>query len=105
MRIDDTELPTLHAHEGLGEGYEFERVEVLRGDCGLRTFAYRAVESHIDEGLQPFDWYKSLVVAGAREHELPELYIEMLEQIAAVEDADVVRARKNLEHIDSAFAS
>ncbi len=43
-------------------------------------------------GLQPFDWYVGLMLAGAREHGLDPGYIGMLAAVEAVADPDVERA-------------
>jgi hypothetical protein len=37
--------------------------------------AYIADASFIDDGLQPYSWYKDFVLAGAEDHQLPPEYI------------------------------
>ncbi len=62
-----------------GPGYERVEVVVTTANQTMRAFTYLARESHLDPALQPADWYRSLVVAGAREHGLPASWIRLLE--------------------------
>ena len=41
-----------------------------------------------------FDWYKRLIVDGAREHGLPDAYLAELERLPEREDPDPTRARR-----------
>ena len=64
-----------------GEGYGYDRQEDfpihLAGDgTKLDVTTYIANSKYIDVALKPFDWYLALVIAGARQHGLPEAYIE-----------------------------
>jgi hypothetical protein len=82
---------------GLNEaeaGYELREVAV-RGERGSSTaITYSAQGIHTDPTLQPFAWYKALVVAGAQEHGLPGDYVGRLEAVAARTDPDTARAEK-----------
>ena len=74
--------------EGLGSGYSEVLLSVPGfGDC----YSYVAKESHIDDALVPFDWYKELVLVGAREHRFPEEYLNEIDAIAACPDSDSSR--------------
>jgi gamma-glutamylcyclotransferase len=46
--------------------------------------------------VTPYDWYKALVIAGAREHGLPADYIAALAAAPAKPDPDKIRAARNL---------
>lgn len=48
-------------------------------DTKVRATAYLALPASIDDELLPDAWYRDLVVAGAREHDLPEDYIARIE--------------------------
>lgn len=87
----------LDAVEGLGRGYD-ERVLVL-ADYGA-TRCYVAAPAWIDASLRPFDWYRALVVAGARQHRLPAPYVARLEAAATLSDPDRARAGRHLALIE-----
>lgn len=53
---------------------------------------YMAGDRYIDPACLPFDWYRDLVVAGAREHGLPPTYVEELALTPAAPDPDATRA-------------
>jgi hypothetical protein len=75
-------------------GYELREVAV-RAEGGPRTaITYSAPLENTDPTLQPFGWYKALVVAGAQEHGLPGRYVGRLQTVAAIADSDVVRAER-----------
>ena len=85
---------TLDAIEGVGNGYDEIRLEVpAYGEC----FTYIAQDTFIDASLQPYDWYKSLVLAGAKYHGFPGDYVRQLESTAAIPDPD---PRRSVEQWD-----
>lgn len=92
----EAEKPALDRAEGLGEGYVQCNVEVLgAGGEVYQAFMYVAEPSSVDPSLKPYSWYKRFVVEGARQHNLPEWYIQTLEAIAAEEDPDRPRDAGN----------
>lgn len=80
--------------EGLGQGYEIKHVSLKAdGEESVNAFFYYATD--IQSGLQPYDWYKEHVLAGARFAGLPAPY---LNRIAAVEACpDPEHSRRNRE--------
>jgi hypothetical protein len=71
--------------EGVGEGYS----EISLRIPGLgQCVSYAASESHIDDSLRPYDWYKELVLLGARFHGFPDDYLDHIESVPAIEDPD-----------------
>jgi hypothetical protein len=86
--------PRLDLAEGLGQGYEHKAITVTtaagRMDAGLY------VATHIDADLRPFDWYQAFVLHGAREHGLPEHYVQGIAGVGVVVDADSARRATNL---------
>ncbi len=90
--IAQTEKAQLDRAEGAGRGYDEERLELSIGGRRYASFLYAASASHIDSALNPFHWYKRMVVAGARYHRLPGAYVAALEAVPSVEDADPARA-------------
>jgi hypothetical protein len=75
--IEPVDVPRLDAVEG--PGYERVEVEVTSANQRMSVFTYVARESHLDPALTPADWYRSLVISGAREHGLPASWIRTLE--------------------------
>ncbi|MGA7540069.1 MAG: gamma-glutamylcyclotransferase family protein [Steroidobacteraceae bacterium] len=85
----------LNGLEGLGRGYGERVVTVLAQGKPLRVSAYYATS--IDLNIRPYDWYRDLIVAGAREHGLPPDYINSLEAVPAIEDPDRTRAVREIQ--------
>jgi len=74
--------------EGIGFGYSEIMLSIPKvGDCA----SYIADESHIDDSLLPYDWYKKLVLIGARGHGFPDDYIKCIESVRALRDPDPKR--------------
>lgn len=80
--------------EGKDFGYEEINVDLLCGQEPVKAKAYRATST--DPALRPYTWYRALVIAGAREHGLPDSYVAGLEAVLADEDADEVRHNENM---------
>jgi gamma-glutamylcyclotransferase (GGCT)/AIG2-like uncharacterized protein YtfP len=90
--IDPAQIDKLDAAEGEGRGYHRREAMVsMRGGDTVCAFAYIADPDAIDDGLKPYTWYKRLVVEGARTHQLPSTYVELIEAAEATEDADRAR--------------
>jgi hypothetical protein len=85
--------------EGVGSGYEEAILGVPElGNCTT----YIAAESHIDVSLDPYDWYKELVLAGAHEHGFPDDYLNRISTLPANQDPDHARSArqwKRVEHV------
>ena len=92
-QIPTNEKRALDDAEGLGFGYHEEMVRVLspKGEKVV-VCTYIADASFIDNSLQPYSWYKNLVLAGAEEHRLPAEYIESrIGAVHAIRDPDPQR--------------
>ncbi len=85
------EICLLDRAEGLGNGYDKERMQVWLGSSAVDAFVYLASASHLTADLDPYDWYKRLVLAGARKHRFPERYIEQIALAPSKPDADETR--------------
>jgi len=78
---------TLDSYEGLGIGYAEKQVTIVLPDNRvLEAVTYYATT--IDASLLPYHWYKEHVLRGAREHKLPERYIQTIESIPSIPDPD-----------------
>ena len=62
---------------------------------------YQACPSVIDDTLAPMDWYKEIVLLGARYHGLPEDYVAAIDRTPSVPDHDDERNRVHATLIDA----
>lgn len=95
--MDAGDKPALDVYESLGEEYRVIETEVNRRkpESGLiPVFMYTALSQTHDSMAIPYDWYKEIVVKGAREHRLPPSYIKKLENVPVKSDPDTERSRK-----------
>ncbi len=93
-QIADSEKQALDRAEGLGYGYKKVNVQVLIDGTEITANAYQATD--IDESLKPYSWYQALVMAGAKEHGLPQDYIAQLSLITPMEDSDQNRHNEKM---------
>ena len=83
--------------EGLGKGY----CEISLSIPGIGTcVSYVAEESYIDDFLRPYDWYKELVMAGAKFHGFPDHYLQAIEFVQALRDPDSERRVNQWEMVE-----
>lgn len=86
-----------------GPGYISRNVTVRVNSATLTAYAYMAKPEHVDSDLQPFDWYKSIVMAGARAHALPARYIESIAAVRSSPDPDADRHSHHAGILDEHF--
>jgi hypothetical protein len=94
FRIPAAQRPGLDRVEELGVGYGDLDVIVETGSAAHTAYTYVALPGVRDEGLRPYRWYRDLVVAGARWHGLPDLYVRGLADVTAAPDPDAGRSRR-----------
>lgn len=78
------------------EGADYQRLDdfmVLRADNNetVKSSVYIAKQNAICAGLRPYDWYRDLIAAGARQHQLREDYALFLESCGADPDPNPTR--------------
>jgi gamma-glutamylcyclotransferase len=87
FKIDDSELESLDAAEGAPNGYSrHDDFEVKQLGIEELVVATTYMANQLHEGLQPFDWYLALVVAGAIEHNLGNEYLTKLLAVHSIVD-------------------
>jgi len=93
FELDRADQAALDRLECAGGGYvaEIVRVALPVGYVDAATYIARRTRP----GLQPFHWYKALVVAGALEHGLPAAYVAGLRAVASIDDPDDARRQRN----------
>lgn len=96
FNIDNKEKPLLDKAEGLGFGYNEDKLTFL-GDMDYPHAAqiYVADSKAINNDLLPYDWYKEFIVTGAIQNQLPPEYISQLQSIICIDDPDEERKLKN----------
>lgn len=94
FEVEPAQRERLDAIEGLD--YVPTSVVVRSETDEMRGYAYVAKPTAIDAVLRPFEWYKSIVVAGACQNALPESYIKSIECVGSVMDSDAARVAENL---------
>lgn len=92
------ELRDLDALEGVNHGYKRLLVTVNR-DTGGEAEAQTYSATTRKPGIQPYDWYLALVIAGARQHGLSDEYVSALLRVAFQLDNDQKRPSR-LQAID-----
>lgn len=94
FRLPASALVDLDAIEGRGYARVAVRPVGLDSGDGYRAWCYRASARARIAGLVPFDWYRALVVEGARNHRLPVDYVEALRCTPARDDPNRFRQRR-----------
>jgi len=95
--LDAGEKADLDRYEGAGNGYYEHNLELQLNGETCAPYLYLAQATHVDAGIVPYDWYKALVVAGARFHRFPAGYIAAIEAMPSQPDPDPGRARVNAD--------
>jgi len=97
-QMDSAHKPALDSFEGNGNGYHDRQLTVELHGKEHSCFTYIAQPSYIENGLNPYHWYKDLVVLGAKHLQFPDGYVRSIELIESVEDFDETR-RKHHEQL------
>ncbi len=93
FELDDADKFALDRLECAGGGYDSEIVSIDLPNGSAEAATYFAQRTR--PSLQPFHWYKALVVAGALEHGLPMDYVAELRAVVSIDDPDDVRRQRN----------
>jgi gamma-glutamylcyclotransferase (GGCT)/AIG2-like uncharacterized protein YtfP len=96
-RMDKVEKTVLDEIEGVGHGYVDQEIAVVTHHGEIPAFTY--YPTRVDKSRRPYDWYKALVLEGARENSFPRHYLAMIESIESAIDLDHRRRRTNFELI------
>lgn len=81
--ISEDQKPLLDKAEGLGRGYDEYKLTVINDlEQEIECVCYIATdEKYLDNNLKPYDWYKEYCLIGAKQHNLPEEWILVLERL------------------------
>lgn len=98
FRIDPKALPQLDNAEGYGNGYDRKTVQVQlqQSKQSVSATTYYGTNTNDDGTNLPYDWYTTLVNAGATEHKLPADYARFLAAFPHKEDNNPINREKEL---------
>ncbi|MEQ1717238.1 MAG: gamma-glutamylcyclotransferase family protein [Hyphomicrobium sp.] len=92
--IDASEMADLDRAEGAGYACIKDFTVFTTPASPVEVITYFAPPESIDSALVPYDWYRNLAVAGARQNSLPDDYVKGLEAIATEPDPDPDRPER-----------
>ncbi|RJS92857.1 gamma-glutamylcyclotransferase family protein [Salinisphaera sp. Q1T1-3] len=95
FELEADRLEALHAAEG--PAYDFLELPVVHAGKTLTAAIYRGRADWLDDARVPYAWYRDFVLAGAREHALPQDWIAGLDRVSTVTDPDAERTARNRE--------
>ncbi len=95
FEISAADKAILDRYEGLGNGYDHKQVRLVTS-AGAMLEAVMYVATRTDGSLTPYDWYLAHVLAGAREHALPDDYVDAIAAVASVADPDRARHAREM---------
>lgn len=98
--FDAIEKPKLDRAEGLGYGYLEQQVKCQVGDTQYLCFTYIASIDALRSDMQPYTWYRDLVIAGAEFQGFPSDYVEELKRLETLSDPNSDRASENAELLE-----
>lgn len=84
----------LDSFEGKGSGYIDNQIRVSVAGTEYSCFTYLAQQSHITDDIVPYEWYKELVLLGAKYLGLPASYIESIDQVESKPDDKISRVQE-----------
>lgn len=93
--VPENEIAMLDAIEGVGKGYDKVHFGIEIDTVPLDIFTYIVSTTHLVFDLRPYDWYKRLVLAGARYHDFPAAYIDIIAAVPREKDTDTRRRTAN----------
>lgn len=100
-RLKSEHKNVLDRFEGKGYGYIDNQIILKHNGNQYRCFTYLAQQSHIVDNLKPYNWYKTLVILGAKYLEFPGSYISSIEEVESMEDPNLKRRNEQEELIES----
>lgn len=93
--LDDAGKALLDQFEDLGGAYGIEHVIADTERGRSEVFLYVGRPDRLAESLPPYDWYLALILAGARQHNLPIDFVRKLETFQPLQDHDSDRVTVN----------
>ena len=102
FEVSSADLDALDEAEQQGRRYRRRSVTVHGPETAVDAFAYVADPFYVDDALHPYEWYHALVLAGARQHNLPEAYVAQIEAVPTIPDPNRERRRSHERLLEKA---
>ena len=83
-----------------GKGYIDNQIKLTHNRTEYSCFTYFAQPSHIVGKLEPYHWYKRLVVLGSQYLKFPETYIASIETVKSIDDTNQTRRKEKEQLIE-----
>lgn len=99
-RLNPDHKNELDKFESNGYGYIDKQITLEHNESKYNCFTYLAQKSHIVGNLNPYHWYKKLVILGAQYLQFPDAYISSIEAVESIEDPDTSRRKEKEELIE-----
>ncbi|GAB3514228.1 gamma-glutamylcyclotransferase family protein [Emticicia fontis] len=97
FEISDNEKADLDKAEGLGRGYLEAIFNFTDTNNKIhQAQVYIAHKDFINNNLVPYDWYKQIILSGAKQNELPDYYLEKIQYLDFITDPNEERRQENL---------
>lgn len=97
FEVRPEDLSKLDDIEGVGRGYDTSKIDIPGyGEC----LTYRASATHIDETLIAFDWYRALVLGGAKYHGFPDAYVRRIAAVQVCRDPHRERRERHFRLLE-----
>ncbi|MDB9743928.1 gamma-glutamylcyclotransferase [Fibrobacterales bacterium] len=93
FEMDRCEKPTLDKAEELGFGYD-EKIVTVTNEAGESHQAIMYYALNIVSGLKPYFWYLNHVIVGAKQIDVPQSYLDILEKTEYLKDSSSSRRNK-----------
>lgn len=93
FEINEDEKSALDKAEGLGVGYKEKTVKV-KNEFGDVFNAVTYYATKIDATLKPYSWYLNHVIVGAKETNVPDQYLNVIQSTESIKDLDTSRDAK-----------
>ncbi|MEM3399905.1 MAG: gamma-glutamylcyclotransferase family protein [Candidatus Micrarchaeia archaeon] len=85
--IEETDILKLDEYEGYPTHYDRQAITVIRSDgTEIKAQVYIAKNDMTDTNLKPSKSYMQYILNGARQHNLPEEYIDFLEKAGGLKN-------------------
>ena len=94
FELDRSQYITLDRFEGVGRGYETFWLDLVLDRREQPALTYLSPSHWRATDSKPYDWYRDLVLAGARYHDFPEAYCAAVAAVPVVSDPDRKRAAR-----------